>query len=141
VPTLPWTPVEAPPPGSDAVVLGSMLQLRSYRHFLSFLRAAMQVRRQVRTSPGAVGVSLIAQPTRKTFWTLSAWTDQDALDAFVRTAPHADVRQRFHDRLARHAFATWSLRASELPKPHSNAKETWRDARRRLDAELNDPKG
>jgi hypothetical protein len=46
-----------------------------------------------------------------------------------------------HDRLARHAFATWSLRASELPTAHSNAKETWRDARRRLAAELDDPKG
>lgn len=74
MPTLPWTGVEVPPPGSDAVVLGSMLQLRSYRHFLSSLRAAVQVRRQVRNSPDAVGVSLITQPTRKTFRTLSAWT-------------------------------------------------------------------
>lgn len=134
MPTLPWTPAEQPAPGTHAVVLGSKLELRSYRHIPAFVQAALEVRRQVRRSAGAFGVSLIAQPLRKTFWTLSAWADHDALDAFVRTAPHSEVMQRFHDRLAEASFTTWNRSTATLPKPNSNAKELWHEAKDRLAA-------
>ena len=140
MPTLPWTTAETPAPGADAVVLGSRLELRAYRHVPGFLRAAMRVRRQVHGSRGALGVSLIAQPTRKTFWTLSAWADQGSLDAFVGTAPHTQIMERFRDRMTATAFTTWSQDTSELPKPHSNAKALWREAKRRLATTTGDPR-
>ena len=93
------------------------------------LTTALQVRKQVLASHGAIGVSLIAQPAHKTYWTLSAWTDQDALDSFVRTMPHLDVMRRFHDRLEHTTFTTWSVPADDLPKARSHAKELWRSAR------------
>lgn len=132
--TLPWTTNTAPDPSADSVVLGSRLELRSLGDTVRFLRAALQVRKQVLASPGAIGVSLIAQPAHKTYWTLSAWTDQDALDTFVRTMPHLDVMRRFHDRLAHATFTTWSVPVDELPKARSGAKELWRSARERLAA-------
>jgi quinol monooxygenase YgiN len=116
-------------------VLGSRLRLRRYRDIASFLRAALKVRAQVRASEGAVGVSLIAQPAAKTFWTLSAWTDQDALDAFVRSSPHREVMARFHEALSDPLFTTWKESASDLPTKHSNAKQWWTEAKRRLAAE------
>jgi hypothetical protein len=88
----------------------------------------MKVRRQVRSTPGALGVSLIAEVGQKTFWTLSAWTDQERLDASVRAEPHAAVMKRFGPRLARAAFTTWSCRVSDLPSPRSNADALWREA-------------
>jgi hypothetical protein len=132
MPTLPWTTAETPAPGADAVVLGSRLELRSYRDVPGFLRAAMQVRRQVHGSPGALGVSLIAQPARKTFWTLSAWADQASLDTFVGTAPHTQIMDRFRHRLAGATFTTWCHETSALPKAHSNATPLWREAKQRL---------
>ena len=132
--TLPWTTNTAPDSSADTVVLGSRLELRSLGDTVRFLRAALQVRTQVLASPGAIGVSLIAQPAHKTYWTLSAWTDQDALDAFVRTTPHLDVMRRFHDRLERATFTTWSVPAADLPKARSRATELWRVARERLAA-------
>jgi len=132
MPTLPWTPVEESAPDDVVVVLGSKLELRSYRHLIGFLRAALRVRRQVRHSPGALGVSLIAQPFRKTFWTLSAWSDGSQLDAFVSNLPHAEVMRRFHNRLEQASFTTWNHRAAELPTPQSNAMELWREAKDRL---------
>ena len=51
----------------------------------------VKLRRQVLHTPGGLGVSMIAEPSRKTYWTLSAWTDQAALDHFVRTSPHSDA--------------------------------------------------
>src|SRR5262249_55626418 len=127
MPTLPWTPVDEPAPDDVVIVLGSKLELRSYRHVVGFLRAALRVRRQVRHSSGALGVSLIAQPLRKTFWTLSAWSDGSQLDAFVGNLPHAEVIRRFHDRLKEASFTTWNHHAGALPTPKSNAKELWRE--------------
>jgi hypothetical protein len=136
MPTLPWTPAQVPEPPEPVVVLGSQLRLRSYRHVPSFLLAAMKIRKQVLASPGAVGVTLIAQPARKTFWTLSAWTDEAAMAQFVRAAPHVGIMQKFHDRLAGTAFAQWELEPAGLPKKLSNAKELWDEARTRLAPQL-----
>jgi hypothetical protein len=134
MPTLPWTPAVDPGAGTEpeVVVFASRLELRSYRHLLGFVRAAMALRREVRHVPGALGVSLIAQPLRKTFWTLSAWRDQDSLEGFVRRPAHVAVMRRYHDRLAGTGFVSWSRREDALPKPHSNAKDLWREARERL---------
>ena len=90
--TLPWTTTEvAPDPGTEAVVLGSRLELRSLRDVPVFLGAALKLRKLVREMPGALGVSLIAQPSRKTFWTLSAWGGEAdarrASSAHRRTSP------------------------------------------------------
>ena len=123
MPTLPWTKVQDPPPDRDVVVLASRLELRSLRTVPGFLRAAMAVRRQVRRTEGALGVSLIAQPTRKTFFTLSAWADQAALDEFVRTRPHRDVMARFPPKMRGSTFVTWTMPGDELPVDWRVAKE------------------
>jgi len=134
MPTLPWTPARSTAPPADALVLGSRLELRHYRSIPGFMRAAMKVRKQVLHSKGALGVSLLAQPLHKTFWTLSAWTDQGSLDEFVATLPHRDVMGRFHARLIDPKFVSWMVPGAALPKPHSNAKELWREAKTRLAA-------
>jgi len=137
--TLPWTSTAVTPdPDTDVVVLGSRLELRSRRDVPGFLGAALKLRRQVRAMPGAVGVSLIAQPTRKTFWTLSAWVDQTALDAFVAKPPHEAVMTHYRPDMAAATFATFTIRPTELPRPNSNAHDLWELARRRLrDADEN----
>ena len=135
--TLPWTTTEstadtARDAASDAVVLGSRLELRSLRHVPGFLGAAMKLRRQVLAMPGALGVSLIAQPAHKTFWTLSAWVDQASLDAFVATPAHVAVMRRYHERMNGSAFTTFPVKIGDLPEPRSNAKQLWSDAKQRL---------
>ena len=132
MPVLPWTINESTTAGSEVVVLASSLRLRSVRHVPGFLRHALRIRRQVLRSPGAIGVSLIAQPSRKTFWTLSAWTDEAAITAFVGAEPHRSTMGRYHDRLAGAEFITWSTAATVLPTARSNAKELWKEGRRRL---------
>ena len=139
--TLPWTSTAVTPdPDTDVVVLGSRLELRSRRDVPGFLGAALKLRRQVRAMPGAVGVSLIAQPTRKTFWTLSAWVDQPSLDAFVATPPHVAVMQRYHERMVDSAFTMWTVKTRDLPERRSNAKELWTEAKRRLASATREPR-
>jgi hypothetical protein len=132
VPSLPWTVVDAAPSGSQVVFLASRLRLRSARHIPGFFRAAFAVRSQVRRSPGAVGVSLIAEPMRKTFWTLSAWTDQASLDSFVQSQPHLGVMSRYHARLVSPEFTTWNADASSVPPSRSSAKDRWAEGKQRL---------
>jgi len=136
MPALPWTTDTAstPDPEQPVIVLASRLELRSYRDVVRFLRAAMRIRSQVRGSEGAHGLALDAQPLRKTFWTLSAWTDQAAMDAFVRTPPHVDVMQKFRSRLQDSGFQTFTVAARELPAARSNARELWRAGRDHLAA-------
>jgi len=133
MPTLPWTPSgELGVTPARVTVMGSRLELKSYFAIPGFFRAAFKVRRQVREAPGAIGVALIAQPSRKTFWTLSAWTDQSALHRFVATSPHREVMAKYGPRLVGSGFQTFEIDASEIPAKNSNARDLWAEAKRRL---------
>jgi hypothetical protein len=140
MPTLPWTAAQPVDTEGDAVVLASRLRLRRYRDIPAFLGAAIRIRKQVHASAGAYGVSLIAQPTRKTFWTLSAWSDRAALDAFVDTAPHVDVMAKYRGRLIAPLFTTWTVPTSSLPASRSNAKTLWATGKERLRAAVTEPR-
>lgn len=127
MPTLPWTTPRPPRPEDGPVtVMASRLELRRLRDVPSFLTAALGIRRQMLGSPGALGVSLIARPLHRTFWTLSAWQDQAALSAAVGREPHRQLMKRFRPRMAGSSFVTWTAPATGLPIP-------WPDALHRLE--------
>ena len=133
MPTLPWAQgTAAAQPTGPVVVLGSRLELRSFWPIVGFVRAAFAVRKQVRVSPGALGVSLVAQPLHKTFWTLSAWIDQTALDAFVGKPPHVGVMTHYRPEMASSSFATFTIAPGQLPARNSNARDLWELARSHL---------
>ena len=92
----------------------------------------MKIRRQVRRSAGALGVSLIAQPFARTFWTLSAWTGHDAISRFVGEEPHRSTMARYHERLEHADFVTWSVAGASLPAARGGAEDLWAEGRRRL---------
>lgn len=127
MPALPWTTPKPPRPGDGPVtVMASRLELRQLRDVPPFLTAALRIRRQMLGSPGALGVSLIARPLHRTFWTLSAWQDQAALSAAVGREPHRQLMKRFRPRMAGSAFITWAVQPAALPIG-------WADALRRLE--------
>jgi hypothetical protein len=128
MPTLPWTapPNSAKPADGTVTVMASRLELRRLRDVPSFLTGAMRIRRQMLGSPGALGVSLIARPLRRTFWTLSAWQDQAALGTAVGREPHRRIMNHFRPRMSGSSFVTWAAPATALPI-------AWDEALRRLD--------
>ena len=127
MPTLRWTAPKPLPPGDGpATVMASRLELHRLRDVPSFLAAALRIRRQMLASPGALGVSLVARPLRRTFWTLSAWQDQAALSSAVGRQPHRQIMTRFRPRMAGSAFVTWTAPAMALPVG-------WEEALQRLD--------
>lgn len=125
MPELPWTNAVSPPPVAP-FVLASQLRLRSLRHVPGFLTAALRVRRQMLRSQGCGGVSLIAQPFRRTFWTLSSWSDEPSMSAAITQQPHRDVMTHYRGRMAGSAFVTYKVLGDTRP--------AWDEAKRRLDS-------
>ncbi len=135
MPTTPWLDgpaASAPTPTSTAdpataVVFASRLPLRTWYTPPSFLWGVVKVMRQLKSAPGLLGHSLRAEPIGGRYWTLSAWTDQQAMNEFVRTDPHRSVMRGLADALGDPTFVTWEVARADLPV-------SWDDVRQRIDA-------
>ncbi|WP_261565058.1 antibiotic biosynthesis monooxygenase [Frankia gtarii] len=148
MPTIPWTippnrrpgaahaedthaggtnPADGSPADGAVEVMASHFVLTSIRHTVAMLRSAMAVRRAVLAAPGALGVSLVARPLRREYWTLSAWTDRAALDAFVGDPHHREAMRRLGPAMARSRFVFWR-------PPAGAGAPTWAQAHEHLAA-------
>lgn len=124
MPKLPWRRGPYTPDAAPMILLASRFQLRRYRDVVPFFVSALRIDAQVRRSDGAIGLALIAQPLRRTFYTLSAWRDHAAIDAMIASEPHRSVMSRYHELTTDSHFTTWSAPAGTPP--------TWQDARHHL---------
>ncbi|MBV9379546.1 MAG: DUF3291 domain-containing protein [Streptosporangiaceae bacterium] len=126
---LPWAAIGTPSAGQDSLVMGSRFELRSAWRSPAFFAQALRIWRQARRSPGIVGVSLRAQPLRGTFWTLSAWADEQALQAFARTDPHRTIMRRVRPWAKTATFRFWTVAADKL-----FPAQLWAEAEARITA-------
>ncbi|AHH19277.1 hypothetical protein NONO_c44930 [Nocardia nova SH22a] len=133
MPALPWVTIDRP--ATDTVqIMASRLEVRSLRHVPRFFATSMRLWRQARRSPGAVGVTLKADLAARTFWTLSAWSDADAITAYARTEPHASAIVSARAVMRESTFVFWSASTGELPID-------WAEARRRIAEKRETPAG
>ena len=125
--TLPWSdgPATTTASQTDRTVMASRLELRRLRHVPAFLIASLRLRHAIRHAPGAIGLGLRARPLSRTFWTLSAWTDYEALQAYNHTPLHRGIVARFRPHMAASSFRFYTTTAGTQPG--------WDDALRRLD--------
>lgn len=96
-------------------VLTSRLPLTSYRDIPGFLRWTLKIRRQLRNDPGCAGYSLDAKLLTKTFWTLSAWADEDAMTRFVHSGQHAAMLADMAGKVGNPSFVGSTARQVDLP--------------------------
>jgi hypothetical protein len=125
MPALPWKTFSPPDPTLDYVVMASRLPLARYRDLPAFLSATMAIRAQLTRASGLVGYALDAHLAQKTFWTVSAWDSQDALDAFSRADPHRSRVGVIRPRMRPTTFTFWTVSGADLPV-------SWKEARRRI---------
>ncbi|HEY5837060.1 DUF3291 domain-containing protein [Streptomyces sp.] len=125
MPTLPWTTPNPGTPGTQALVMASRLEVRSLKDVPRFFVKSLSAWNQVRKAPGALGASLIAQPLKRTFWTLSAWESKDALYVFAGTEPHRGIMNGLRPTMRDSTFTFWEVPVEQLPV-------AWDDARHRL---------
>jgi hypothetical protein len=108
-------------------VLASSLPLRRYRDIPRFLRWSLKIRRQLLTDSGCAGFTLDAQLVSKTFWTLSAWKDRDAMMRFVRSGQHAAMLNDMAGRLGNSKFSESATASTDLPLDWNSAKQRLAD--------------
>ena len=128
MPAIPWRRLSEPSADQRYLIMASRLPLHSYATIPRFLAMTWAVARQLQHSDGLIGYSLLAQPTRKTFWTLSAWTDRSALHAFVRALPHMKIMKALRPYMDPTRFTTWEALGSSLPIHWSDAIDQLRAA-------------
>ena len=121
--TIPWTSANNQSQTATLVQI-SRLELARTRDVPGFLIAALRLRRAALRTPGAGGLSLRAQPFRRTFWTLSTWHDETAIGELMRSAGHRAVMVKYRDRMASSHFHTWSAADESTNRP------SWADAHR-----------
>jgi hypothetical protein len=125
MPALPWRTFLASEPGREYLALLSFLPLKRFRTVPRFIWLTFETQRQLSKSGGLIGYSLLAQPLRRTFWTLSVWQDQQALMAFVRQIPHSRIMQSLAPHMGQTQFVQWKLPATAIPP-------SWKEAIARL---------
>jgi hypothetical protein len=132
---VPWMAKDQPEAGPAALVMGSKFELRTAARSPLFLIHSLRIWRQARGSAGLMGVSLRAQPLRGTFWTLSAWTGEKALNAFARADPHAATMKRLRPWMKNATFRFWSVPSAEIAGEKFSAAGLWADAVTRIAAD------
>ena len=126
MPALPWQSVRPADPDREYLVLLTHLPLRAFWMIPRFLAYAQQIQRQLKSSRGLIGYSLLARPLQKKFWTLSAWEDEGALMGFVQHPPHVQTMSALAPQMGRPRFDRWHAKGGDIPP-------TWPDALQRFD--------
>jgi quinol monooxygenase YgiN len=114
-------------------VLASTLPLRRFRDIPRFLRWTREIRAQLRTAEGCAGYHLDARLLRKTFHTHSAWSDAEAMNAFVHSGRHAAMLADMAGRLGQPTFVEYNSPARTLPLDWATARQQLRNQPRSHD--------
>ncbi|WP_079429284.1 DUF3291 domain-containing protein [Streptomyces katrae] len=125
MPDIPWIAPTAPAPDAEVYVMASRFETATLAGAFKFFLKAPGIIGQIRKAPGAHGAALRARVFSRTFLTLSAWEDRDALYRFARSEPHRSSSRAASAYMKESAFTYWTAPARELPL-------TWAEAERRL---------
>lgn len=121
----PWKTSLPLEPDREYLVLASSIPPKSRRSTWRLFRGASSVKKQLGTTDGIVGFSLLARPLRKQYATLSVWTGEDALAAFADAQPHRRLMTGLSPEMGPTKFVRWTIRGSE-------GRPSWADALARL---------
>src|SRR5262245_27730510 len=106
-----------------AIIAATRLRLRSYRFLPSLYWETNKIRRSLEKAPGFLWAKLLADRGR-TFWTMSAWKDEDSMRAFRDSGVHA---------AAMPMVAQWCDEASVVHwETKNNYRPSWQEAHRRM---------
>lgn len=111
------------------------LRVRSARYFPGFLYHVLRSARQVKRAAGNLGMRLLRDSDR-TFWTCSAWQDENAMRAFMKEAPHRHAMGKLAQWCNEASVVHWDVVDAELPDWHEAHRRMVTEGRR---SRVNDP--
>ena len=118
-----WKSVAELDPEARYLVLASSIPPKSVASTWKLFRGSRAVRRQLLASDGVLGFSMLAEPLRKHYATLSVWRDEAALDAFSRAHPHDQLMAELAPAMGATRFVRWTISGADGPPSWANALE------------------
>ena len=110
---------------AEYLALASSIPPKSIASTWSMFRGSRVVRQQLLTTDGVMGFSMLAEPLRKNYATLSVWRDEEALDAFAGRHPHARLMADLASSMNEPKFVRWTISGGD-------GTPSWKDALARL---------
>jgi heme-degrading monooxygenase HmoA len=99
------------------------LRLRDPQFFDDFVAAAVAIVDQAKSSEGNLAAEVLAE-AHNTYWTGTAWRDENAMRSFMRHEPHLSTMGRIDEWCDEATFVNWDQGDAQLP--------TWEAAYARL---------
>lgn len=99
--------------GRSYLVMASYLPLTRITSTVRFFRAVSAIRKQLVDADGLVGYTLRAKPLARDYWTLSVWTDDAALRAFMGTPPHVGLMSSLKPLMGPTKFVRWEITSAD----------------------------
>jgi hypothetical protein len=121
----PWKTMSALDPGEVYLVLASSIPPKSLKSTWKLFRGSRAVRRQLLKTDGVMGFSMLAEPLRKHYATLSVWRDEAALADFARAHPHEQLVVALAPEMGETKFVRWSASGAD-------GRPSWTEALERL---------
>jgi hypothetical protein len=122
----PWKSTADLDPDTSYLVLASSIPPKSVASTWKLFRGSRAVRRQLLATDGVIGFSMLAEPIRKHYATLSVWRDEAALDAFAREHPHDQLMVGLAPEMGPTKFVRWTISGAD-------GVPSWKDALARLE--------
>ena len=102
------------------------LRLRSWLYFPPFVLNSMRSAKQAAAAQGNLAVRLL-RDREKAFWTMTAWSGEAEMKAFMSAGAHGAVMRKLLDWCDEAALTHWMQEGASLP--------TWEEGHRRLQQE------
>jgi|ERR1039458_766332 heme-degrading monooxygenase HmoA len=99
------------------------LRVRSWGYIAEFVWQSLRSARQAERSPGFLGGRLLRNP-KNVFWTMTAWKDETAMNAFRTAGAHGGVMRKLLHWCDEAAVVHWPQETSDLP--------SWQEAHGRM---------
>ena len=122
----PWKELSMLEPGTEYLVLASSIPPKSMSSTWKLFRGSRVVRRQLLGTDGVLGFSMLAEPVRKNYETLSVWRDTAALDAFAVVHPHQQLMRELAPAMGATKFVRWTISGADGVPSWSEALERLR---------------
>ena len=110
-----WNSFSEPDPESELQGVVGHLHPSGYRTVPSVLWHTRGIESQLAESVGLVGYALRAKLPQKKFWAVAAWENDESLQNFVESDPHAGIRVALKQVMEESWFERFYLSGGEVP--------------------------
>ncbi|MBP8274608.1 MAG: DUF3291 domain-containing protein [Acidobacteria bacterium] len=99
------------------------LRIRSWRFLPMFFYYAVRTLSQAKKAPGNVS-AIVLNDANRVFWTMSVWTDEQAMRAYMISGAHGKVMPKLMEWCDEAATAHWTQESATAP--------SWLEAHQKL---------